>query len=52
MFFDLLQLLTGFLYWKDHLKKKKKNGQELNKPQMGLLLKISGGTIYQIQTDI
>ena len=51
MFFDLLQLLRGFLYWKDHLKKKK-NGQVLNKPQMRLLLKISGGTFYQIQTDI
>ena len=26
--------------------------QVLNKPQMRLLLKISGGTIYQTQTDI
>ena len=31
---------------------KKKYGQELNKPQMGLLLKIPGGTLLQIQTDI
>ena len=35
MCFDLLQLLRGFLYWKDH--QKKKNGQVLNKPQMKLL---------------
>ena len=34
------------------IKKKKKNGQVLNKPQMRLLLNISGGTFYQIQTDI
>ena len=27
-------------------------GQVLNKPQMRLLLKISGGSFYQIQTDI
>ena len=54
MFFDLLQLLRGFLYWKDYLKtnkQKHKNGQVLNKPQVRLLLKISGGTFYQIQTD-
>ena len=31
--------------------KKNKNGQVMNKPQMRLLLKISGGTFYQIQTD-
>ena len=30
----------------------KKNKQETNKPQMRLLLKISGGTFYQIHTDI
>ena len=29
-----------------------KNGQVLNKPQMRLLLKISGGTFYQIQTNV
>ena len=27
---------------------KKKNGQVLNKPQVRLLLKLSGGTFYQI----
>ena len=27
-------------------------GQVLNKPQMRLLLKISGGSFYKIQTDI
>ena len=32
--------------------KKNKNCQVLNKPQMRLLLKISGSTFYQIQTDI
>ena len=49
MFFDLLQLLRGFSYGNDHLKK---DGQVLNKPQMRLLLKISGGAFYQIETDI
>ena len=42
--------LRGFLYWKNH--EKKKNGQVLNKPQMRLLLKISRGTFYQIQIYI
>ena len=54
MLFDLLQLVRGFLYWKDHLKtnqKKHKNGQVLNKPQKRLLLKVSGVTFYQIQTE-
>ena len=51
-FFDLLQLLRGFLYEKIIKKKQKnktkqnKNGKVLNKPQMRLLLKISGGTRY------
>ena len=31
---------------------KKMDGQVLNKPHMRLLLKISGGAFYQIQTDI
>ena len=31
--------------------KKKQNSQVLNKPQMRLLLKISGGTFYQIQAE-
>ena len=34
------------------IKKHNENGQVLNKPQMRLLLKISRGTFYQIQTDI
>ena len=33
-------------------KKKNKNGQVLHKPQMRLLLETSGGTFYQIQTEI
>ena len=41
VFFCLLQLVRGFLYWKHH---KKKKGQVLNKPQMRLLLKNPGGS--------
>ena len=54
MFFDLLQLLRGACTEKiiKKTKTKNKNGQVLNKPQMRLLLQISGGTFYQIQTDI
>ena len=52
-FFNPLKLLSGIFVLKRSLKKKeKKNGQVLNNPQMRLLLKISGGTFYQIQTDI
>ena len=43
MFFDLMQLVRGFLYRKIILK----NGQLLNKPQMRLLLKISRGTFIK-----
>ena len=32
-------------------KNNNKNGQVLNKPQIRLLLKFSGGTFYQIQTE-
>ena len=52
MFLDLMQFVRGFLYWKDHVKKKKKkrNGHVLNKPQMRLLLKTPRGTFHQIET--
>ena len=49
-FLDLLQLLRGFCTEKIIKKKKQtkqnKNGKVLNKPQMRLLLKISGGSRY------
>ena len=52
MFFLSTAAFKGIFVLKRSFKKKKKNGQVLNKPQMRLLLKISGGTFYQIQTDI
>ena len=41
VFFCLLQLVRGFLYWKHH---KKKKGQVLNKLQTRLLLENPGGS--------
>ena len=49
MFFGSTTAFKGFLYRKDHKKKQtkqNKNGKVLNKPQMRLLLKISGGSRY------
>ena len=51
MFFDLLQLVREF-FAENIIKKKKTNGQELNKHHMRLLLKNPGRTFLQIQTDI
>ena len=55
MFFLSTAAFKGIFVLKRSLKKTHthtdKNGQVLNKPQMRLLLKISGGTLYQIQTD-
>ena len=43
----------GIFVLKKSLKEKtNKNGQVLKKPQMRLLLDISGGTFYLIQTDL
>ena len=52
--FESTAAFKGIFELKGSLKKKfkkNKNGQVMNKPQMRLLLKISGGTFYQIQTD-
>ena len=51
MFFDLPQLLRGFLYWKDHLKKKEWSSTQQASNET-VSIKISGGTFYQIQTEI
>ena len=50
--FWIYSSFKGILVLKRSLKKEKKNGQVLNKPQKRLLLKISGGTFYQIQKAI